>query len=140
MFNNLFRDDVAHVDNKYISHSYTLDMIQKITNFMNETIPDVPIIPVLGNHDAFPHNQFPDDPENDLYQKTAEMWKNMGWTEDAYTQYKENGGFYTTEIQPLMLIGIIPLKKSRQCKFSFFVFSRIFKNQFNVKLNQSLIF
>ena len=105
MFNNLFRDDVAHVNNKYISHSYTLDMIQKITNFMNETIPGVPIIPVLGNHDAFPHNQFPDDPENDLYQKTAEMWKNMGWTEDAYKQYKQNGGFYTTEIQPLMLIG-----------------------------------
>ena len=61
----------------------------KITNYLTSTGLDV--LPVLGNHDAYPHNQFSGDPDDELYQTTAEMWKNVGWSSDAYREYKING-------------------------------------------------
>ena len=56
----------------------------------------IPIYPVLGNHDAFPHNQFSDDPNHMLYAITAEMWGDLGWPAEALQEYKQNGrlGFF----------------------------------------------
>ena len=57
---------------------------------MNRT--GLKIFPVLGNHDAYPHNQFHDDPKNEFYQNTAEIWKDtMGWPNEAYQQFKSHG-------------------------------------------------
>lgn len=84
-----FRDDTAHIDNELTNSDLSIQSIQKITDILKTT--QIPIYPVLGNHDAFPHNQFQDDFNAELYQKTAEMWKSLGWPFEAYEDYKSNG-------------------------------------------------
>ena len=99
-----FSDDTAHVDNKYSNQLLTLDIIKMITEELVKT--ELPIIPILGNHDAYPHNQFSDNDNNILYQNTAELWKDIGLTDNAYKEYKENGGFYTMEWEKFYFIGV----------------------------------
>ena len=100
-----FSDDTAHVDNVFSNQSLTFDTIKTITGHLSKL--KLPVVPILGNHDAYPHNQFSDDPYNSLYQETAILWNIAGFLdEEAYEEYKENGGFYSTEIGPFLLVGL----------------------------------
>jgi len=98
-------DDTAHVNDSYGSPEEAYEAIEIITLYLNQT--GLKVFPVLGNHDAYPHNQFHDNPENELYQKTAEIWKDsFGWPNEAYQQYRTNGGFYKVQHGPFLMVGL----------------------------------
>ena len=83
-------DDTAHTnDTIYGSKNESFEAIETITEILKEI--GIPIYPVLGNHDAYPHNQFPDDPNNDLYQKTGEIFQALDWPSEAKNDYLKNG-------------------------------------------------
>ena len=98
-------DDTAHADNEYFDQFKMIDIVWSITQKLVNT--SIPMFPVLGNHDAFPHNQFQDDPKDLLYLTSGEMWKDAnGWTQSAFEEYMTNGGFYKMEFGPFLLVGL----------------------------------
>ena len=97
-------DDTAHTNDSFGSADESFQAIQFITDQLKAT--NLTVFPVLGNHDAYPHNQFYDHPEHELYQKTAEMWKLIGWPNEAYEDYKRNGGFYSVNYGPFLMVGL----------------------------------
>jgi hypothetical protein len=54
---NFNRDDTAHVNDSYGSLEEAYEAIEIITLYLNQT--GLKVFPVLGNHDAYPHNQVP---------------------------------------------------------------------------------
>ena len=52
---NFNRDDTAHVNDSYGSPEEAYEAIEIITLYLNQT--GLTVFPVLGNHDAYPHNQ-----------------------------------------------------------------------------------
>lgn len=69
-------------------------------------VTNLDLFPVLGNHDAFPHNQFHDDPSYDLYQKTADMFGKSSGFSSVVEQYRKNGAFYGADYGPYFLVGL----------------------------------
>jgi len=68
----------------------TFDLIQK-------HLPNIPIIPIIGNHDAHPVNQFA--PANKSNKVTVELYKNIAkywkWLPRDARKSIEIGGYYT---------------------------------------------
>lgn len=49
--------------------------MQITTNLFKIIYKDVKVLPVFGNHDYSPANDFPDSGPSEIYSKTFEMWK-----------------------------------------------------------------
>ena len=67
-------------------------MLGNITNLLKDVFPDVPVYATFGNHDYFPHNQFPAT-GNLLYNRTFDKWRSWIGDESSDTFLK---GFLVT--------------------------------------------
>ncbi|KAF7640126.1 Metallophos domain-containing protein [Meloidogyne graminicola] len=68
-------DTAAHI--KY-THQEFIDTMRTVTDDIKQRFPNVLVIPILGNHDVEPSNNFPDDSELlNMYQGIFDLWK--GW-------------------------------------------------------------
>ncbi|CAG0882217.1 unnamed protein product [Cyprideis torosa] len=77
----------VHHDASYIietgdspGESHDLSLYQRMKDYLAQNLPNIPIYPVIGNHDALPVNQFPppsaktSNPVNWLYKAAAKRW------------------------------------------------------------------
>lgn len=83
-------DDSAHVSDGNFSLEKVVEIISNITNAIKYYFPNTPVIPVFGNHDAFPKHNFAPT-QSDLYERVADLWQD--WLGEGYEQFKK-GGFY----------------------------------------------
>lgn len=84
-------DDSAHVGDENFSLDKVVTIIKTLTDAIKVYFPNTPVIPVFGNHDAFPKHNFSPNP-SDLYDRVAELWKD--WIGEGYDQFKQ-GGYYS---------------------------------------------
>lgn len=52
-----YRDTVPHVEQKSLDN--VLRLISNVTTVLKDAFPNTSLVPLLGNHDAFPSNQMP---------------------------------------------------------------------------------
>ncbi|KYM84646.1 Sphingomyelin phosphodiesterase 1 [Atta colombica] len=71
-----------------------------------ETFKNIPIYPILGNHESHPVNQFaPRTITNDeistqwLYKLMADLWIDFGWLPESTRSTILQGGFYTVSLK-----------------------------------------
>ncbi|KAI6171041.1 hypothetical protein M3Y97_01081100 [Aphelenchoides bicaudatus] len=81
-------DNVPHIE-KY-NMDYLMNAINKTSQQLNASFPNVQILPTYGNHDHAPANGFEENDE--LYAKTYELWKHWIGAEAQTTFLK--GGYY----------------------------------------------
>lgn len=93
-------DDTAHVEDKYFSTATVVEIVKTLTDTLNGTFPNIPFLPVLGNHDYYPKNQLPPG-KSSLQGQVAELWK--GWLDrlDADKAFKSfnSSGRYVADIK-----------------------------------------
>jgi len=69
-----FSDSVPHVPDSDLNQTEVLQLIKNITDFLTMTFPNVPVYPLLGNHDISPANQQPGRADSyyvDIIEKTG---------------------------------------------------------------------
>uniref|UniRef100_A0A914W2T7 Calcineurin-like phosphoesterase domain-containing protein n=1 Tax=Plectus sambesii TaxID=2011161 RepID=A0A914W2T7_9BILA len=85
-------DNVPHIDNKLYNSSDVVRNIQQTTAQLIAAFPNVSkIFPVLGNHDYWPSNGFPDQ-QNPVYKGAFDQWKQ--WIGDQAASTFLKGGYY----------------------------------------------
>lgn len=67
------RDSILHTTEDNLSFEYNDEVVVNITNLLNETFPDVPTFPSLGNYDNIPYSQYPPNGIR-IYNSTYEQW------------------------------------------------------------------
>lgn len=88
------RDDTLHTSNetKYLGQEMVLEIIQNITDYIDDVFPTAVIFPAMGNHDYHPKNQIPPG-GSPIVSALAEMWKR--WLSDeAYNSFKKGIVFF----------------------------------------------
>ena len=77
------RDNPPHVYNKSLNDLVSTELIKEltrnITDLLDETFPDMLVLPMIGNHDYYPKNQLPGE-NNELYDAYTDMWSH--WLEE----------------------------------------------------------
>ncbi|XP_048759893.2 acid sphingomyelinase-like phosphodiesterase 3b [Ostrea edulis] len=89
-------DNVLHVGNDKVDLDVHDQILGNLTDLLRSFFPTVPVYATYGNHDYYPHNQFPPH-NNELYNRTLEQWK--GWIND--TRQEDNfrkGAYYTVKV------------------------------------------
>jgi len=83
-----------------------LDNLNRTTTWIKAAFPNIPVFPVIGNHDNFLSDQLAPPPLGSQWlSKIGEMWSM--WLSDDALQTFNYGGYYTTLIHPgLRIIGI----------------------------------
>ncbi|GAB6027706.1 Acid sphingomyelinase-like phosphodiesterase 3b [Chamberlinius hualienensis] len=100
-------DDDAHVSDDYFSYTKVIDIMKNLTNAIKSAFPNTPVMPVFGNHDAYPKSKFPPTINSPMYMDVADLWRN--WLgEEAYTSFQQ-GGYYTKPHPVLSNVIIIGL-------------------------------
>lgn len=69
-----------HVGNDKVDLDVHDQILGNLTDLLRSFFPSVPVYATYGNHDYYPHNQFPPH-NNELYNRTLEQWK--GWINDT---------------------------------------------------------
>ncbi|XP_069742991.1 cyclic GMP-AMP phosphodiesterase SMPDL3A [Narcine bancroftii] len=102
-------DSPPHVPPAKLSTKIVIDLIRNMTQIIQNYFKDLPVFPVLGNHDYWPQDQLPVN-VSEVYNAAACMWKQ--WlTLDAQGTLQK-GGFYTQvfkgtwQTQTLRIIGL----------------------------------
>jgi len=71
-----YSDNMPHVSDSGYNQSVVLQVINNITSYLTAKFPNVAVYPLLGNHDIWPDNQFPD--ASDKYY--ADILEETGWS------------------------------------------------------------
>ncbi|KAI1717652.1 calcineurin-like phosphoesterase domain-containing protein [Ditylenchus destructor] len=82
-------DNVPH-KNKH-NEDYVINALTTTTNLFREIFPGVLVLPVYGNHDYAPGNNFPDF-QTSIYSRTYELWK--PWIGQLAEKTFLIGGYY----------------------------------------------
>ena len=83
-------DTPAHAN---YTHSEFMETMEIAKAKIEEHFPGILVIPVLGNHDRTPSNDFPDDPKQlDLYKDIFNLWRE--WIGDEAEETFARGGYY----------------------------------------------
>ena len=70
----LFHSDLPpHFKSSAVAQDLVLEITRNVTKLLKDTFPNIPILPVIGNHDYFPKNQIPGD-RTPFYDVLADMW------------------------------------------------------------------
>jgi len=88
------------------SEIYDVNDLVGLFDKIQAALPDIPFYPCLGNHEAFPVNEF-QGPEGDswLYETLYKIWGR--WLDDAALVTLRYGGYYSTVVKPgLRLIAL----------------------------------
>ncbi|XP_039305802.1 sphingomyelin phosphodiesterase 1 [Solenopsis invicta] len=93
------------------------ESLNKTLHQIYETFKDVPVYPVLGNHEAHPVNQYAPKTITDeeistqwLYKMTSDLWINFGWLPESTRSTILQGGYYT--VSPKKGFRIITLNNN----------------------------
>lgn len=108
----LWTGDNAPHDNWRTSRRDMLTATSTITVLLRRYFPDVPVIPVIGNHDSVPINSFPPREVWStgfsgawLYSAMADMWK--PWLPPNAVATLENFGYYSLLVRPRFRIIVV---------------------------------
>ena len=78
------------------------ESIEKVYNKMHEMFKNIPVYPILGNHEPHPMNQFAPNritednlTTNGLYELIADLWISFGWLPESTRSTIHRGGYYT---------------------------------------------
>ena len=82
-------------DMSILTEDLKLEIIHNITLLLEDNFPDIPILPVMGNHDYHPKNQLPGE-SSSFYEKLAEMWG--PWFNDTDVTDKFKEGMYCYQV------------------------------------------
>ncbi|KAF0290066.1 Acid sphingomyelinase-like phosphodiesterase 3a [Amphibalanus amphitrite] len=81
----------------YTDWSEVFPKLRRVSSMLRNAFPDAQILPAIGNHDAYPSDQFPDD-NGTYYQEYLER---SGWgellPEEARRTFRR-GGFYAVDV------------------------------------------
>ena len=80
---HVYRDTPPHTHNDTLSEETVLHIIQNVTTLLRTNFPDVPVYPLLGNHDYHPKNQLPAE-SNHIYSELSDTWGH--WLNDTGDQ------------------------------------------------------
>ena len=91
-----FRDLPAHFKTELanLTEPMLLEITQNVTNLLVEAFPDIPILPVIGNHDYFPRNSLPGE-KTPLYEELGDMWQELFNDTEITEKFKEGKMFFT---------------------------------------------
>ncbi|XP_076293529.1 sphingomyelin phosphodiesterase isoform X2 [Lasioglossum baleicum] len=89
----------------------------KTYNKIHETFGEIPVYPILGNHEPNPMNQFApksitsdDITTNWLYKLVADLWIGYGWLPESTRSTIHDGGYYT--VSPTKGFRVIALNSN----------------------------
>ncbi|KAE9548683.1 hypothetical protein FO519_008105 [Halicephalobus sp. NKZ332] len=82
-------DNVPHINN--YDNDYTVSAINTTTNMINSFFNNTVVLPVFGNHDYAPANNFPDD-SSIVYFKVFNLWKH--WIGESQRRTFIKAGYY----------------------------------------------
>jgi hypothetical protein len=86
-----FRDNTPHTSDDNVNFDIHDALLGNLTNLLKDTFQNTPVYATLGNHDYFPHNQFPDH-GNELYNRSFERWKS--WIDESNSDTFLKGEYY----------------------------------------------
>ncbi|XP_032682117.1 sphingomyelin phosphodiesterase 1-like [Odontomachus brunneus] len=79
-----------------------IQIINESFHFFHEVFEDIPVYPVLGNHESQPLNQYAPITVTDdkvstlwLYNMIADLWIGLGWLPESTRSTILQGGYYT---------------------------------------------
>ena len=84
------RDDTSHASDDHFTQDRVSSVIGIITYLLKNAFVDIPVFPVLGNHDHHTKNQFGTNEDEDIYDVTAELWSQWLQPYGVLDEYKEN--------------------------------------------------
>ena len=94
-----FRDNAPHAFNKsrlsWLDNAMIIEITKNITNAIKVTLPNLQVIPVVGNHDYFPKNQLPGE-GSEVYDAFLEMWSD--WIPDPEARLTFKRGIQVSRI------------------------------------------
>jgi endopolyphosphatase len=83
-----------------------VNAINNATETMASYFPGVPVLPILGNNDAFPDYQLPTGP-TELVENIYSVWSDHGWLDASNGNTFSNGGYYAQVLfDDLKIIGL----------------------------------
>ncbi|XP_071168876.1 acid sphingomyelinase-like phosphodiesterase 3b [Mytilus galloprovincialis] len=85
-------DNTLHTSDDNVNFEIHDAILGNITNLLKDVFTTVPVYATFGNHDYFPHNQFPET-GNLLYNRSFDRWKSWIGEESMNTFLR--GGYYT---------------------------------------------
>ncbi|CAG0912352.1 unnamed protein product [Notodromas monacha] len=81
-----------------LNRQQNIQMINDTLNLVKKCLPEVIVIPAIGNHEAYPVNDFePGEQTKLLYSDLVKMWSD--WLPEDAQKQALNGGFYTVQIR-----------------------------------------
>ncbi|CAD6579392.1 MAG: hypothetical protein TREMPRED_002464 [Tremellales sp. Tagirdzhanova-0007] len=114
----IFTGDLVSHDLWDLNATYVLnEELTSYNDFFKGLGPDVPVYPVLGNHDTYPHalNHGPcvDNPVLEgfimqNYQKVAQAWANYSWIDSDVASFVQShyGGYSVEVVDGLKIIAL----------------------------------
>lgn len=100
-------DDDSHVSNDYFSQAKVIEIINNITQTIKDHFPTTPVIPVFGNHDAYPKHNLPPKPST-LYLAVGQLWKDWLTGPDSLSTFSK-GGYYSMPHPTLPNVTVVGL-------------------------------
>ena len=88
-------DNVPHIEG--YDEDYTVSAISTGVELIKQFYPDVLVLPLFGNHDYVPANDFPDH-NNTIYSRTFDLWKS--WIGESQNETFLKAGYYVYEYSP----------------------------------------
>ena len=70
------------------------EITRNLTTLLNETLPDLLVLPMVGNHDYYPKNQLPGE-SNELYDAYLDMWSHWLGDDDARQTFRRGCKIYS---------------------------------------------
>ncbi|XP_052771999.1 acid sphingomyelinase-like phosphodiesterase 3b [Mya arenaria] len=87
-------DTVLHTGNENLNYTINADILDNVTEIIDNVMGSVPVFATFGNHDYYPNNQFP--PTNNLlYNDTWDRWG--AWIGDVTQEGNFRKGAYYTK-------------------------------------------
>lgn len=90
-------DSPPHVPPDQLSTDLVIQVLSNLTQTVSDQLPGVQVFPAVGNHDYWPQDQMPTEP-NDIYKAAARLWKH--WLQPEALLSLSQGGFYSQLVRP----------------------------------------
>lgn len=100
-------DAMPHINDSLTSWNDVYSQLKRITSLLMNTFKNTTIIPVLGNHDAHPPNDFPGSGFKEHYQRylTEAGWEDLIPPEQV--GYFRKGGYYSYFISEALKVIVL---------------------------------
>lgn len=90
-------DNAPHVPVDELSTDVVIQLIQNMTETIQQHFPNLTVYPTVGNHDYWPQDQLPTS-TNAIYRAAAKLWR--PWLQADALMTLSQGGFYSQLVKP----------------------------------------